>query len=208
MRRRLLRRRLLWTAALLALLLLTAAATAAHAALAAAALASRTAGRFADTLTTRRYVMRRSFPLVLAAVAAVVALGGVQLAGASPSAAPLTMSFVSVDVGASEAYVDVGREGESPGDRFFFSERLYRGGKKVGRTDVACELVTRTAMRCFGTLSLGAGRLEVGGLIRNAGRTFGVPVLGGAGVYAGAAGVLRITELSESRDRYVVRLTA
>lgn len=88
-----------------------------------------------------------------------------------------------------------------------FAETLYdaRGTKVMGRNEILCISFGPRTTRCNGTLWLPAGSIEAGGSIRFA-KTFSVPILGGTGSYAGAGGVLRITQLSETRDRYVVRL--
>lgn len=202
------RRRLLWAGVLLGLLLLVLVATVASAAVAAVEAAGRLPGRLA-ALTQRQEgekLMRRSIPTVLAALAAGVAIGSVSLASASPAARGAeTLTLVAVETGA-ETYLDVGARGDSFGDGVYFTENLYRAGRKAGRTDVVCHFFSRSAARCSGSISLAAGRLEASGTIRGSGRTFGIPVVGGTGTYAGAKGVLRITELGETRSRYVIRL--
>ena len=145
---------------------------------------------------------RRRALAVLAALAAGVVLGSVSLASASPAArGPETLTLVAVESGV-DTPIDVGARGDSLGDGVYFVESLYRAGRKVGRTDVVCHFFGRSVARCSGTLSLAAGRLEAAGTIRFSGRSFSIPVLGGTGTYAGASGVLRVTELGETRSRY------
>lgn len=139
---------------------------------------------------------------VLAGLVAVV--GTSALATASSTAAERTMTLVAVDLPKSEIAVDVGRKGDSDGDAVFFAETLLRDGKKMGRTDIHC-VFARVVSRCGATLSLPGGTVEAIGGIRFA-KTFSVPVVGGTGAYAGARGIVRITELGKTRSRYVIEL--
>lgn len=204
------RRRLLWAGVLLGLLLLTLATTVASALVAAVHAAGRLPGRLAALVLRPEgeKLVPTSIPAVLAALAAGVAVGSVSLASASPAArGPETLTLVAVESGV-DTPIDVGARGDSLGDGVYFVESLYRAGRKVGRTDVVCHFFGRSVARCSGTLSLAAGRLEAAGTIRFSGRSFSIPILGGTGTYAGASGVLRITELGETRSRYVIRLVA
>jgi allene oxide cyclase-like protein len=70
-----------------------------------------------------------------------------------------------------------------------------------------CINTSLNAARCNGTLFLASGKVEAAGAIHLR-KTFRIPVVGGTGAYSGAGGELQITELSETRDRYVVRLVA
>jgi hypothetical protein len=209
-RRSRLRRRLFWTSVLLGLLLLVLAATLASALAAVPRLVGRLPGRLAGLFEQGGTAMQKRIPRVLVALVALVvgiAVGSVSLASAAPSAsAPRTLTFVAVETG-KEVFVDVGAKGDSPGDSSSFGEKLYAGGKLIGRSEIVCVSYGPAKTRCNGTLRLPAGTIEAGGSIRF-GRTFSVPILGGTGSYMGAGGVARITELNEKRSRYVVRLTS
>ena len=166
-----------------------------------------TVARAARGLTThlgRRPIMRKLVPLA-ALLALAAAVGSGTLATASSTSATQTMTIVAVDLPKTERYVDAGAKGDTPGDAIFFQEKLLRNGKKAGGSDVMCVFVSRNAGRCHGTLRLGNGTLEASGGTRFGGR-FSLPVVGGTGAYAGAAGVLTVVALSEKRSRYVLEL--
>ena len=155
--------------------------------------------------------MPRSVSLALVTLIAGVAIGSVALASASSTAVPRTMTLVSVDTGTGDQYVDVGTKGESIGDMVIFTELLRdprSANKVVGHNEILCITVSRNAGRCHGTLFLPGGRIEAAGTVRFTTRTFRVPIVGGTGSYAAAAGELVITSLSDTRDRYVIRLAA
>jgi hypothetical protein len=154
--------------------------------------------------------MPRSIPLALVTLVAGVALGSVALASASSTAVPRTMTLVAVDTKSGDHYVDLGAKGESIGDTIIFTELLRdpsRANKIVGHNEILCITVSRIAARCHGTLFLPGGRIEAAGTVRFR-KTFRVPIVGGTGSYAAAAGELVITALGDTRDRYVIRLAA
>jgi hypothetical protein len=154
--------------------------------------------------------MRRTVPFAVVALVAGVAIGSVSLASASSPAVPQSMTLVSVDTVSGDHYVDTGTKGESIGDTVMFTEVLRdpsRANKVVGHNEILCITVSRVAARCLGTLFLPGGRIEAAGTVRYR-KTFRVPIVGGTGSYADAAGELVITSLSETRDRYVIRLAA
>jgi hypothetical protein len=210
MRRRRLRRRLFWGGLLLGLLLLIAAATVAAGAASAIEAARRLPGRVARR-PERTTSMRTTSILALSTLVLGISIGGASLASASPAAkAPRTLTLISADVGKGELYIDAGPKGESAGDTNIFSEVLYdraRAKKPIGHVEVVCVSTSLNAARCNGTLFLPSGKIEAGGAIHFR-ETFRIPVLGGTGAYMGASGELQITQLSETRDRYVVRLVA
>jgi allene oxide cyclase len=155
--------------------------------------------------------MRTTSVLALSALILGISIGGVSLASASPAAkAPRTLTLISADTGQGELYIDAGPKGESAGDTIIFSELLYdraRAKKPIGHVEVVCINTSLNAARCNGTLFLAAGKIEAAGAIHFR-KTFRIPVVGGTGAYSGTGGELQITELSETRDRYVVRLVA
>ena len=146
--------------------------------------------------------MRKLVPVLVLAAGLVVAGG--TLATAS-SAQERTLSLVAVDLPKTERYVDAGAKGDSPGDLVMFQETLLEDDRKAGRSEVVCLFVSRNAGRCHGTLRLGQGTLEASGGTRFGGR-FSLPVIGGTGAYAGAAGVLTVIAVSEKRSRYDISL--
>jgi hypothetical protein len=160
--------------------------------------------RGARSLVARRAPMLK--PLVIAAIAAALAVAaGGTLATASSTQAPVSLSLVAVDLPKTERFVDAGAKGDSPGDTIFFRETLLRNGRKAGTSAVMCVFVSQNEGRCHGTLRLGSGTLEASGGARFGGR-FSLPVVGGTGTYAGAAGVLTVIAVSEKRSRYAISL--
>jgi hypothetical protein len=82
---------------------------------------------------------------------------------------------------------------------------LRERGRTVGGSEVMCVFVTRNIGRCHGTLRLGRGMLEACGGVHFGG-TFSLPVVGGTGTHAGAAGVLRVTAVDDRRSSYQIDL--
>jgi hypothetical protein len=154
--------------------------------------------------------MRTTSGLALSALVLGISIGGVSLASASPVAKPRTLTLISADTGQGELYIDAGPKGESAGDTIIFSELLFaraRAKKPIGHVEVVCINTSLNAARCNGTLFLASGKIEAAGAIHFR-KTFRIPVVGGTGAYSGTGGELQVTELSETRDRYVVRLVA
>ncbi len=90
--------------------------------------------------------------------------------------------------------IDVGRDGESPGDYFVFESRLVQKGEQVGRDFVRCMLGVRT-FTCEGTFLLaGRGKIAVAGTLFSGGSDFRLPITGGTGVFKGARGQLTVEE--------------
>jgi hypothetical protein len=127
-----------------------------------------------------------------AAVLAVVAAQAVSAGAAQSGATPLSFTAKAT----SGMPVDVGRKGISPGDQF-----LERGvltdadGHAAGHFQMVTQLVSGNARRGSEqtalTLELAGGEIEVvGGHVTTS--RFVMPVVGGTGSYASAAGTLTI----------------
>ena len=104
-------------------------------------------------------------------------------------------------------FVDVGAEGFSPGDMFFFEERLYNRSQTevVGKSSVRCQAGVRTSI-CDGTLRLeGRGKTVVGSAFF-AQRDSTVAVTGGTHRFKGVGGAMQIFNLSGDRSLYVLKL--
>ena len=103
--------------------------------------------------------------------------------------------------------VDVGANGESPGDMFFFEERLYNRSQTemVGESSVRCQAGVRTYI-CEGTFRLeGRGKIVMGSAFF-APRDETVPVNGGTHRFKGVGGAMQIFNLSGDRSLYVLKL--
>lgn len=91
-------------------------------------------------------------------------------------------------------YIDVGPQGESPGDYFVFEGRLLQKGEQVGRDSGRCLAGVRT-FTCEATASLdGRGKIVVGGTLFTDQRDFRLAVTGGTGAYKDARGQLLVEE--------------
>jgi hypothetical protein len=101
----------------------------------------------------------------------------------------------------SEHWNDEGERGESVGDSFTFSEKLFHRGERVGRVAGRCE-VTRVRQNAFGmncvvTVTFrNKGDLTVQGAITYKRGQRNAPELatGGTGDYKGASGVVRLSD--------------
>ena len=91
-------------------------------------------------------------------------------------------------------FIDVGRQGESPGDYFIFESRLMQKGLNVGRDSGKCLLGVRT-FTCEATaLIRGKGKIVVGGTLFTDQNDFRLAVTGGTGAFKGARGELMVDE--------------
>jgi hypothetical protein len=112
----------------------------------------------------------------------------------------------------SEGEIDLGEAGFGPGDRFFFAEDLLRGGERVGESGGECVIVRVEGQdatgNCVATLSLPAGQITLQGLITftEGDPPFTVAVTGGTGRYRDADGEATIETVSETEDRFTIRL--
>jgi hypothetical protein len=130
--------------------------------------------------------------------AALVVFGGlaaVDLASeASASRTVATTRYVAHDIRGNLAMDDLAApQGQMPGlgDMLAFTQRLTRAGKTVGRvSNVAVGVdAHRNLFQATGTLTLGRGTVEFGGLVAQTPH-FVLAVTGGTGRFSGADGTL------------------
>ena len=147
----------------------------------------------------------------------VVLVGAVAMVLGTPSLATAHDEGEHIKVTAREVSgrtVDVGPKGDSVGDVFIFTERLTRAGKRVGRSNVKCEVMRVTkksfTMHCTAAITLtGKGQLIAQGTIRfkeGGSQDITLAVTGGTGDYAGAAGEFEVVERRGKAPRYVIHL--
>jgi hypothetical protein len=123
---------------------------------------------------------------------------------------------------AQEADLDLGDKGPSVGDRFVFSDNVFRGTKKVGILGGECTVTrlepnpvpegqepTSAVVNCVASLELRKGQLTLQGLVtfsEQAGPRFTVAITGGTGAYRTAHGEATITSSEDENAPEGLRL--
>lgn len=114
--------------------------------------------------------------------------------------------------------IDLSPKGDSLGDSFVFSDKLYldSGSDQVGTTDGVCVLTRLNkdkkslSQQCVLTFSLPKGQLTAQGVIRfsaaNAKDVFPIAITGGTGSYDNAGGEAHVTFLSDTKTKITVDL--
>jgi hypothetical protein len=157
--------------------------------------------------------MTRSLPIVVAAALSAAAAFVLPAAGQQP--AGRTLTFTSTQSRRDFTALDLGRHGESVGDRFEFATTLRQAGRVAGRLESDCVGVDATyrMLDCGVIVLLADGRLTMHGgyLARSVPGVGGTgeqyAVTGGTGAYAGASGTMRRRGNGTS-DTVTITLTA
>lgn len=139
--------------------------------------------------------MNSKMTVVAAVAAAAVGTGAVAMTASGGSAAGTTIDLKATPTGG--APVNVGPKAVSPGDEFLeHGVLLDTSGQRAGRFQMITQFVDGNARRgneqSSFTLYLTGGQLAVTGGHATTSR-FTLPVIGGTGPYAGAAGTLTVT---------------
>jgi hypothetical protein len=154
---------------------------------------------------------------LLAVLAVALALGAVSLASATGTATDDRKKVRIIDLTAKtvqESDIDLGAEGFSLGDRFVFSDDVFRDDGPVGMLGGECTAVRilpqplapeqepeSVTVNCVVTLELPRGQVTVQGLItfsqETEGQPFTLAVTGGTGAYRTARGEAQVTETSD-----------
>jgi hypothetical protein len=113
-----------------------------------------------------------------------------------------------------DADVDLGDPGPSVGDRFVFSDTVFRDGEEVGIDGGECVIVQFTpgadpegepeaaTAQCVATVSLPEGQITAQGLVDfTTTDPFTIAITGGTGKYRTAHGEVEVSEESEEVDR-------
>ena len=151
----------------------------------------------------------RRITLTGTALAVLLLLGGVAIAGATPAAKPGKANTLHFDVQFSPfKLIDVDHDGgPSLGDYVIFHDLLSSHGKQVGDEGGTCPIVDATEglIHCTGTMRLPGGQIAFQGLT-TAAPTKELAVTGGTGRYQGAGGEVTLVELGDGTGTLTVRL--
>ena len=144
------------------------------------------------------------------ALALLLLLGGVAIAGAAPKAKPADKAgTLRFDVQFSPFHlVDAdGDNNPSLGDYVVFHDLLLTDGRPVGDEAGTCPLVDleQGLIHCTGTIRLPAGQLTFQGLTTTA-PTKEVAITGGTGRYQGAAGEATLVEFGDDTGTLTIHL--
>ena len=149
----------------------------------------------------------------------VVALAALAVTAAAVIASPSEASHYGAKqftlTGKALAFeqVDAGEPGPSLGDRQIITEDVYRGGKRVGTSDIECTVVRiapKSAVQCFNTTSLPEGQITAQGMVTSDQEEqvpFQQAITGGTGAYAAAGGVLTVDEAGDKPAELRFELT-
>ena len=110
---------------------------------------------------------------------------------------------------AARIAVDVKPAGDSVGDIGYVYGKLFEKGKPVGRYHGVCFNISAGSSQCSFTAGLPGGQLMLAGSYGpgyNTGNIALEPIIGGSGVYAGARGVARDTEVGNTGLRMHIEL--
>jgi hypothetical protein len=119
-----------------------------------------------------------------------------------------------------EADIDLGDPGPSIGDRFVFSDDVFKDDEKVGTDGGECVIVLfkpgpdpqgqpeAATAQCVVTLSLPKGQITVQGLVdfTELPGPFTVAITGGTGAFRTAHGEVEVTEESAEVDRLKLKV--
>ena len=151
----------------------------------------------------------RRITLTGTALAVLLLLGGVAIAGATPAATPDKAKTLHLDVQFSPfKLIDVDQDGgPSLGDYVIFHDLLSSRGKQVGDEGGTCPIVDATEglIHCTGTMRLPGGQIAFQGLT-TAAPTKELAVTGGTGRYQGAGGEVTLVESGDGTGTLTVRL--
>ncbi len=145
-----------------------------------------------------------------------MACGQGQAPGRS-AASVTTLRFFEHDT--QQATLDLGAQGQGPGDEFIFSGDLFdhAGGPKVGRAGGHCTTVggnatTTGEVLCTAIFVLSRGQITTQGLLDGAalfgggGQTLTYPITGGSGAYANAHGDASVQATNQTDANFVLHV--
>lgn len=158
----------------------------------------------------------------LAAFLSTLALPTLMACGSGPTpdrgaARVTTLRFFEHDT--QQATLDLGVQGQGPGDEFIFSGDLFdhAGGPKIGRVGGHCTTVggnetTAGEVLCTAIFVLNRGQITTQGLLDGAalfgggGQTLTYPITGGSGAYTNAHGNASVQVTNQTDANFVLNL--
>lgn len=114
--------------------------------------------------------------------------------GSARAADPWTLKTVADARSGIASPVDLGTQGDSPGDMFVFDQPLLNeAGQNIGSNSGFCvRTLPGQFSQCQWTLTMSDGTITVAGREAESGPS-DIPVIGGTGAYLGVSGVLVTT---------------
>lgn len=134
-------------------------------------------------------------PVLMSVAAATLAASIFAVASAGGSPSSKTIALYEHDT--TQASIDLGDKGDSPGDQFVFAGDLFerKGAPKIGRAAGTCTTTSTGAqgeVLCVVNYALPGGQVSSQGLFVSAdlfgGKTLSGPITGGSGKYRHARG--------------------
>ena len=140
--------------------------------------------------------MRKRLVSVVGLVCLLGLIGGTVVANAGADiTSPETFTLVGTTI--KDRFVDVGKEGNSPGDVIDFVNRLTdETDAVVGKARIQCTLHVGSWAICIGTFDItGRGQIVGEGMVPFSADTtsFDVPVTGGTGDFSNVRGEVTVT---------------
>jgi glucose/arabinose dehydrogenase len=155
------------------------------------------------------------------AVALALTAAAVTLAAASPARSPASPAaavhseVIHLEARQTQAaFLALGTPGNPVGNQFVSADDLFREGRKVGHDGSVCQVVASLGaaglrVQCVATLSLPDGQITAQGLptlTESGSAPFALAITGGTGAYRTADGQIQVTQVSETRSRYVLTI--
>ncbi|MFE5758424.1 hypothetical protein ACFQ7I_32770 [Streptomyces massasporeus] len=152
---------------------------------------------------------KKKFALFSAAGTAVLVLGATALLTAPAHAGP--EKVIDLDVGNDGVVkTDVGEHGLSVGDEFLYADKLYQGGKQVGKDGSSCQVTQlvgeKITTNCVLSVQLPDGQITAQSLWTKGDDTVRMAVTGGTGAYRGASGELSCYDIQTPHETYRITL--
>jgi hypothetical protein len=141
-------------------------------------------------------------PRTLAAAVVVAAV-----AVPAASAAPQTLRLTSVETSFTTSRPITKAAPPRVGDQLIFSDVLYDSGRRVGKAENLCTIVSAARIQCLLTAHLPKGDVVLSGSVPKNAKVSHFAVIGGVGAYAAARGEATGREVSATRSLIELQLS-